>query len=130
MLVRKLTKDERVIVHKLATEFDLKHESIGNWRRMILFIYKDQLTLSIQRNSQVISSSLNSIAESSQLSNQNVADVIAAGPSVPEPLASLQGKKKARKTAKTNSADYKRSNSAHNIYFNCNRRHDSSFDIS
>ena len=76
MLVRKLTKEERVIVHKLATEFDLKHESIGKWRRMILYIYKDQLTLSIQRNSQVICSSLNSIAESSQLSNQNVADVI------------------------------------------------------
>ena len=80
-----------MIVHKLATEFDLKHESIGNWRRMILYIYKDQLTLPIQKNSQVISSSLNSIAESSQLSNQNVADVIAAGP---EPLASLQGEKK------------------------------------
>ena len=127
MLVGKLTKEERVIVHKLATEFDLKHESIGNWRRMILYIYKDQLTLPIQKNSQVICSSLNSIAESSQLSNQNVADVIDAGP---EPLASLEGKKKARKTAKTNSADYKRSNSAHNMYFNCNIRHDSSFDIS
>ena len=89
-----------MIVHKLATEFDLKHESIGKWRRMILYIYKDQLTLSIQRNSQVISSSLNSIAESSQLSNQNVADVIAAGPSVPEPLVSLQGKKKRERPPK------------------------------
>jgi hypothetical protein len=61
---------------------------------MILYIYKGQLNMHIQRNSQAISSALNNIATTSQQINQNVLDVIAAGPSVSEPLAPLQTERK------------------------------------
>jgi hypothetical protein len=37
-----LTKEQREIVHQLADELNLKHESKGNWRRRILFVYKTE----------------------------------------------------------------------------------------
>ena len=91
-----LTREQRAIVHKLATELGLNHETKGNWRRMILYIYKGQLNMHIQRNSQAISSALNNIATTSQQINQNVLDVIAAGPSVSEPLDPSKTAKKKR----------------------------------
>ena len=60
---------------------------------MILYIYKGQLNMHIQRNSQAISSALNNIATTSQQINQNVLDVIAAGPSVSEPLETAKRKR-------------------------------------
>jgi hypothetical protein len=63
---------------------------------MVLYIYKGQLNMHIQRNSQAISSASNNIATTSQQINQNVLDVIAVGPSVSEPLETA--KKKTWKT--------------------------------
>lgn len=77
-----MTKEQRSIFRTLATEFDLKHESKGKWRPKILYIYKDQLSMYIQRNSQAISSALNYIAAESRQINQKVLEVIDAGPSV------------------------------------------------
>ena len=76
-----MTKDQSALVHKLATELNLKHESKGNRRRTILYIYKDQLNIPNQRNSQVISFALHNIASTTQPINQNALDIISTGAS-------------------------------------------------
>ena len=35
-----LTKEQRAIVHKLATELNLQHQTKGNWKKRILYITK------------------------------------------------------------------------------------------
>ena len=73
-----LTKEERCIVHKLADEMNLQSQSKGNWKKKILYIYKNQLNLQDQRNSQAISTALQRISSISQPINQNVLDVVDA----------------------------------------------------
>jgi hypothetical protein len=69
-----LTKEQREIVHQLADELNLKHESKGNWpRRRILFVYKTN-----PRGSQLVSNALQSRTLLPQLVNQNVMDVVNA----------------------------------------------------
>jgi hypothetical protein len=65
----------------------------------------------IQRNSQAISSALNNIAATSQQINQNVLDVIAAGPSVSEPLETAKRKRGRPPKICSNSARF--------IYWSC-----------
>jgi hypothetical protein len=77
-----LSKEQREVVHNLAEELGLHHESKGNWRRKTLYIYKTQLTLPASRRSQAISTALQNQARShqaaSQHANQNVMDVVEA----------------------------------------------------
>jgi hypothetical protein len=73
-----LTTKQRAIVHKIATDLNLKHESKGNWRKMTLFIYKNQFNRPSQRGSQATATALQNIAAPSQQINQNVRDVVNA----------------------------------------------------
>ena len=72
-----LTKDQRKIVHKLASDFQLKSESKGNWKKKTLFIYKNELNNPPQTSRQAISVALQTVATSSQTINQNFLDVVA-----------------------------------------------------
>ena len=92
---RDLTKEQRAILHKLAEELGLKHETKGNWRKKTQFLFKNQLILPSQRNSQAISTALQNIASASQQENQNVLDVVAA-----DVIAPTQGAKKRGRPAK------------------------------
>jgi transposase-like protein len=71
-----LTKDQRKIFHKLASDFQLKSESKGNWKKKTLFIYKNELNNPPQTSRQAISVALQTVATSSQTINQNVLDVV------------------------------------------------------
>ena len=85
-----LTKDQRAIIHKLANDLNLNHESKGNWRKMTLYIYKTELIPSSQRSSQVTSRALQEITSSPQQINQNVLDVVSASEAVASSSAPVQ----------------------------------------
>ena len=89
-----LTKDQRAIIHKLASDLNLNHESKGNWRKMTLYIYKTELIPSSQRSSQVTSRALQEITSSPQHINQNVLDVVSASEAVASSSAPVQVPKK------------------------------------
>jgi hypothetical protein len=73
-----LTKEQREIVHQLADELNLKHESKGNWRRRILFVYKTEFINPNPRGFQLVYNALQSRTLLPQLVNQNVMDVVNA----------------------------------------------------
>jgi hypothetical protein len=60
----------------LADELNLKHESKGNWRRRILFVYKTEFINPNPRGFQLVYNALQSRTLLPQLVNQNVMDVV------------------------------------------------------
>ena len=76
-----LTDQQRHLLHNLAEDMHLKHKTIGNYRKKVLHVFKNELSTQIQRNSQAIALQLQSNTNVIQRMNQNVLDVVAnSGP--------------------------------------------------